>query len=1024
MSEIIIKSLMQLFAIIAKGDTENKIGRKVVEAYLKNQLNAELVSEYLELFDQFVEVHHNISSKKEGEKKKTSVNSVKVLRICNQINSELTHKQKIVVIVRLLELISSDIDITQQEVEFINVVAEIFNVNIEEFNEIMNFSFGTYEFLETNPNFIIIDQKNNIQHYTKNKNENFEGKISFLRVKSAGVIILKLTGNEDLYLNGQIINNGSIYFFNPGASLRSSKITPIYHSDILGQFLNDNLSAKVNMEVRDITYKFANGKIGIHPITFKEEGGKLLGIMGGSGAGKTTLLNVLCGNYPTSSGEILINGNNIITEKEKIEGVIGYISQDDLLIEELTVFQNLFYNAKLCFDNLNQRQIIKKCLALLKDLGLYHIKDLKVGGPLNKNISGGQRKRLNIGLELIREPSVLFVDEPTSGLSSRDSENIMDLLKELSLKGKLIYVVIHQPSSDIFKMFDQLIIMDTGGYLIYKGNPVDSVLHFKQLINHVSSRESECPACGNVNPEQIFNIIESKVIDQYGNFTQSRRIPPTEWNKVYKNMYGEVLEDAFEKAPLPEILFKIPKRLRQIKIFTIRDVLSKITNRQYLMLNLFETPILGFILAYMVRFYNSDVTNQIGYIYRENENIPAYLFMAVVVALFIGMTVSAEEIIRDQKILKREQFLNLSRFSYLTSKILIMFFLSAIQMLGFVVVGNLILDISGMTIDYWLIMFTTACFANMVGLNISSTFNSVVTIYIVIPFLLIPQLLLSGVIVKFEKLNPTLSSNTMVPIAGEVMVSRWAFEALAVNQYKNNTYGKIFYNFEKDISKANFHKDYWIPKLLGKISTIERNLGLKNETEKAEVEKDILLLYNELQEFNLANPQGAFKNANQINFKEITSNKSILENLRAYLEKLKSDYIKFANKVTNKKDAVVSTKMATEADKMAFFEMKNDYFNEALEDLVKNKNSLSVIAEIDNQFIQRVDPIFQLPPPDGFLRAHFFAPYKRIFGNYVDTFWVNLIVIWFFTVLLFVTLYFDFFKWLMNISDRLKGKTE
>ncbi len=173
--------------------------------------------------------------------------------------------------------------------------------------------------------------------------------------------------------------------------------------------------------------------------------------MGGSGAGKSTLLNVLNGVEVPSAGEVLINGKNIHKDKDAVKGVIGHVTQDDLLIEELTVYQNLFYNAKLCFGNLTDEEIGKKCHSLLADLGLSETRDLKVGSPLEKTISGGQRKRLNIGLELIREPSVLYVDEPTSGLSSRDSENIMDLLKELALKGTLIFVVIHQPSSDISK---------------------------------------------------------------------------------------------------------------------------------------------------------------------------------------------------------------------------------------------------------------------------------------------------------------------------------------------------------------------------------------------------------------------------------------------------------------------------------------------------------------------------------------------------------------------------------------------
>lgn len=149
-------------------------------------------------------------------------------------------------------------------------------------------------------------------------------------------------------------------------------------------------------------------------------------------------------------------------------------------------------------------------------------------------ISGGQRKRLNIALELIREPSILFVDEPTSGLSSNDSENVMDLLRELTLKGKLIFVVIHQPSSDIYKMFDNMLILDTGGYQIYYGNPVEAVMYFKRLDLQINSDIGECPTCGNVNPELIFNIIEAQVVDEFGKYTNVRKVSPVKWEEYFK----------------------------------------------------------------------------------------------------------------------------------------------------------------------------------------------------------------------------------------------------------------------------------------------------------------------------------------------------------------------------------------------------------------------------------------------------------------------------------------------------------
>lgn len=342
-------------------------------------------------------------------------------------------------------------------------------------------------------------------------------------------------------------------------------------------------------------------------------------------------------------------------------------------------------------------------------------------------------------------------------------------------------------------------------------------------MNQVNSDESECPACGNVNPEQIFNIIESKVVDEYGNLTRTRKISPVEWNNFYVKNIELKEESIVTVTDNPESTFNIPSKIKQFFVFVTRDVRSKLTNTQYMLINLLEAPVLAFILAYLIKFYNTDVSNKVGYVFRENENLPAYLFMSVVVALFIGLTVSAEEIIRDRKILKRESFLNLSRSSYLISKISIMFLLSAIQTLTFVLVGNYVLEIKGMWLDYWLVLFTTSCFANMLGLNISSAFNSAVTIYILIPFLIIPQLLLSGVIVKFDKLNPTIASQQAVPVAGELMASRWAFEALAVNQFSTNKYERQFFNYDEMVSISDFRRNYWIPHLRGKIDKSESN---------------------------------------------------------------------------------------------------------------------------------------------------------------------------------------------------------
>lgn len=148
-----------------------------------------------------------------------------------------------------------------------------------------------------------------------------------------------------------------------------------------------------------------------------------------------------------------------------------------------------------------------------------------MGSPIHKYISGGQRKRLNIALELIREPAVLFLDEPTSGLSSSDSEKVINLLKEQTYKGKLIVVNIHQPSSDIFKLFDRLWILDRGGYPVYDGNPIEAVTYFKRAANYADAEVSTCSLCGNVNPEIILNIIDEKALDDSGKSPTAAKSP-------------------------------------------------------------------------------------------------------------------------------------------------------------------------------------------------------------------------------------------------------------------------------------------------------------------------------------------------------------------------------------------------------------------------------------------------------------------------------------------------------------------
>ncbi len=1014
---------MQLFAIIARVDEEldsdkpatTGQGRIIVKALLTQELGTAAVEEYLQIFDEFLIEYQGTSKKKDGKRKKTSVHSVKVLRICTQINEELAQRQKIIVLVRILEFINANEIIAEQELEFAQTVADTFNISMEEYNKIKNFVESPLDIRLDDADLLYVTAFKN-EEFEQAKHiysEGIEGEVRVLKIQSVNFHYFKYLGSSELNLNGQPLMPYRHIILNQGSSIRSSKVKPIYYSDIIGKFLADQDSTKIVFKAEHVLYKFKGGKIGLHNFNFAQESGSLLGIMGGSGSGKSTLLNVLNGNYQPAEGKVTINGVDIHQNKGEIQGVIGYVSQDDLLIEQLTVFQNLFYNAKLCFGGMTDKQIAKRVLKTLSSLGLYETKDLKVGSPLDKKISGGQRKRLNIALELIREPAVLFVDEPTSGLSSRDSENIMDLLKELALKGKLIFVVIHQPSSDIFKMFDKLIILDVGGYTIYNGNPVDGVMYFKKRIDHVKSEESECITCGNVNPEQIFNIIESKVVDEYGNQTQHRKISPEEWSKHYVEILEPDPSKVADVHEMPENTFKKPSVFKQVRIYFIRDILSKLTNRQYIMINLFEAPVLAFILSFFVKFYNSDVGAE--YIFKDNQNIPQFLIIAVLISLFIGLTVAAEEIISDQKILKRESFLNLSRGSYLMSKISIMFLISAVQMILFVLVGNYILEIEGMWYEYWLILFSLCCFANLMGLNISASFNSVKVIYILIPILIIPQLLFSGVMVKFDKLHPLFGDESAVPVIGNIWASRWAYEALAVTQFMENEYRTIFYEYEKNKSFASWKKDYWLQDMSAKLDFVKTNF---DKPEKVEENKEAFrVLKNEIErEHNFIENvrcENCIETMSMSNYSEDTYNSA-----KTYFGILKNHYKSVVDTNRHRIDEKVG-EIVEKYGKEEFLALENRSTNEALKQFATNKTDLSKLKEVDGYFIQKTDPVYLDPYDKGFFDAHFYAPRKKLFGTYIGTFAANIIVMWGMTLFLIVTLYFDILKKILDGSEKL-----
>lgn len=939
MTDVILSSFISLFALFGKEEqVDESRAKEMLVNYLRRHFGVRNTDVYIDLYDDMrmaYDMADNIDSRQT------------VTTICNGLQGEIRSKEKSLLLLRLMEFCGYT---EGRHNEIFRTMQECFGISDEQFQDFRDFVSN-----KTTEKVMI------------HKLENTDGEIRTLLNPQTGVLLFTYLGHDEVLFNDVPVLPGAYQVWLQSSVLKTRKDKPLYYSTIIEAYNRSNGEIVSSQNViefcgRDINFRFPNSDNGMHDLSFTLRSYELLAIMGGSGTGKTTLLSLLNGTLKPQQGTITINGHDISEPAAK--DLIGFVPQDDLLIEELTVYENLWFTAKLCFEGMADEEIDKRVMNTLKVLGLDAAKDLKVGSAINKFISGGQRKRLNIALELIREPAVLFLDEPTSGLSSADTETVINLLKEQTMKGKLIIVNIHQPSSDVYKLFDRLWLLDKGGYPVFDGNPIDAITYFKDKANYADAETSACPTCGNVNPEIVLNIIDEKALNSSGELSDERKTTPQEWHELYLN--GREEFDYPVESEVPHSDQKKPGVLKQFFIYLHRNIKTKITNVQWLCIALLEAPVLALICSLLTRYAPPE-----GYTVMDNKNLVSYFFMSVIVATFIGMSGSAEEIIKDRALLKREKFLHLSYSSYIWSKIVFTAGLSLIQTLLFIIVGNFIMGLHGLFFVWWLILFVTALLSNLIGLLLSKTLNSVVAIYISIPLLLIPQILLCGLVVDFSDLTPK-SKTGNVPVIGDVIPSRWAYEALAVTSFTDNLYEKPFFELDKQKYETLYYNMGFLYELESQLET------MKDEERKGkEVNPDhmrtirenlpILIDYCEMPPY-----QGDYT----------------YESLKKYMNDAEDVLSKKSNKVTLAADAKMSA-LIREKGKEAVLQIKRDNFNIRLEDFVIGGGNSRTLDVVDGAIVPRSAFIY-LTPQSKIGRAPFYSSEKVLGTWHIKTLWFNM----------------------------------
>lgn len=526
----------------------------------------------------------------------------------------------------------------------------------------------------------------------------------------------------------------------------------------------ENLSVRYNKKQKYIS----------NNISFSINAGEVMAIMGPSGSGKSTLLKAILGTIPLEKdkGKIFINGH----EKSKkalscIKHKVGYVPQDDILVNELTIKENLKSFHTIAVDSdYDDKEVDKKIDIILNDLNL-NVKEQLSNKKIHE-ISGGQRKRVNIAMELINEPDILIIDEPTSGLSSLDSLELLDYLRRYARTGKMVIIIIHQPSSDVYKMFDNLLLLDNTGTCVFSGK--------KESLNSIKAYDYR------TYPDKIMLSIEE--------------------NTIIKSLNNRI----DEKKPLEEKpkLRHLNESAKDFYALLKRNFLIKTRDKMSQLITFLAPPILGILIGIVFKFTAEDSE----YDFSLNILYEQFLFMMIISGMFLGFVGSVMEVIRDRGILERESLRGLSISSYYFSKLLINYLFGTFQGLLFVLASLWMLEATDLLFPNIIVMLFTIYLSISIGLLISMLVKTSVSAYNLIPLILIPQIILGGAFLPFSNMGKEIylweDRGSQMPLMAKIMPASWLYEFAMTLNYEYSDVEELEKNINLIQLEANNEDDF------------------------------------------------------------------------------------------------------------------------------------------------------------------------------------------------------------------------
>ncbi|NIM93573.1 MAG: FHA domain-containing protein [Anaerolineales bacterium] len=486
-------------------------------------------------------------------------------------------------------------------------------------------------------------------------------------------------------------------------------------------------------------------------------------VVGQSGGGKSTLLDAIAGYRPATHGQVFINDVDAYKNFNAVRNNIGYVPQKDIIHMELTVYQALDYAARLRMPpDTTKKERQRRIEEVLEDLDLAHRRDVQVSG-----LSGGQQKRVSIGVELLTKPGLFFLDEATSGLDPGTETSLMQLLRRLADQGRTIILVTHATKNVM--LADKVLFLARGGYLAWFGPPDEALQYFDQFRSESERRSSE------MEFDKIYAILDDPSYGSAEDWAQRYQGHPAYQQYILQPLYQK--QYALEAAAAPGTSPRRPvatksqrqtSSLRQFLILSSRNLKILTRDRTSLILMLLAAPLVGMLILLIANISGRNIFD----FNRGNlENILMSFFLLVIFAVFVGGLSQMREIVKESDIYKRERLVNLKLIPYVFSKVWIAGILALYQAAVYIAIYNFAYVLPGgstVIILLYISMALLVMSGMMLGLLASALSPNANTAPMIVIILIMPQIVLSG---------------SLVPIPGEisaVAASRWGFEGFMI----------------------------------------------------------------------------------------------------------------------------------------------------------------------------------------------------------------------------------------------------